>query len=61
MHITDTFSENIKEKLNTWVCSYRQQEKIAHEREDIERQRKILQKRKPPTKWRSGKETKNYS
>ena len=30
-------------------CVARQQEKTAQEREEIERQRKILSKRKPPT------------
>ena len=29
------------------LLSFRQQERISHEREDIEKQRKLLQKRKP--------------
>ena len=41
------------------VCFFRQQERIASDREEIERQRKVLSKKKPTASGAAGKGPKN--
>jgi hypothetical protein len=40
------------------IFSFRQQEKIGKEREEVERQRKLLSKRKPVANTTAGKQQK---